>query len=134
MGGRKTIYSSPPIGSPDGGATVTALDLDRFIRAIHHGTLMGADASAELLSPHVKRRDTVTGTSLWNGFAFEFEKDAEGEIIHCGKDGINAGVCAYARFYPASGTTVILLSNEENDVWAMQDQMRQVITGRFIGQ
>lgn len=131
---RKNIYSYPPIGSPDGGATATALDLDRFLRAIHTGRLMGVDASAQLLSPHVKRRDTVTGTSLWNGFAFEFEKDANGEIIHFGKDGLNAGTCAYARYYPKSDTTVILLSNHENDVWAMQDEVGQIVTGRFIGQ
>ncbi len=72
---RKNIYSYPPIGSPDGGATVTAMDLDRFIRAIRVGALMGAEASRQLLSPQVKRRDIDRGT-LWNGFGFEFELDA----------------------------------------------------------
>lgn len=120
---RKSIYSYPPIGSPDSGATVTASDLDRFIRAVRGNVLMSEEASIQILSPHVKRRDTVTGTSLWNGFAFEFEKDAEGEVMHVGKDGINAGVCGYARYYPATDTTCILLSNQENDVWTMQDEL-----------
>ncbi len=97
---RKNIYSYPPIGSPDGGATVTAMDLDRFIRAIRAGTLMGAEASRQLLRPQVKRRDIDSG-SLWNGLGFEFELGHDGEIVHLGKDGINAGVSSLVRFYPA---------------------------------
>ena len=34
---RKNIYSYPPIGSPDGGATVAVADLDRFLRALANG-------------------------------------------------------------------------------------------------
>jgi CubicO group peptidase (beta-lactamase class C family) len=125
---RKNIYSYPPVGSPDGGATVTASDLDRFIRAIRANVLMSEAASTALLSPHVKRRDTVTGSSLWNGFAFEFERDKEGAILHLGKDGINAGVASYARYYPAADTTCILLANQDCDVWSMQDAMEPLIT------
>jgi CubicO group peptidase (beta-lactamase class C family) len=125
---RKNIYSYPPVGSPDGGATVTALDLDRFIRAIRSGTLMSAQASEQLLSPHVKQRDTATGTSLWNGFAFEFEKDTDGEMLYLGKDGINAGVCAYVRYYPATDTTCVLLSNNESDVWSMHDELQPLLS------
>lgn len=121
---RKNIYSYPPIGSPDGGATVTALDLDRFFRALRDGALMGADASAMLLRPHVKRRDIENG-SLWNGFGLEFALDREGGIVHVGKDGINAGVCAYARYYPALDTTVVTLANIEYDVCALQDEIRR---------
>lgn len=125
---RKNIYSYPPVGSPDGGATVTVADLDRFIRAIRNNELMSAQASEKLMSPHVKQRDTVTGTSLWNGFAFEFELDRHGNILHVGKDGINAGVCAYARYYPGTDMTCILLSNNENDVWTMQDDLEPLLS------
>ena len=75
---RKNIYSYPPVGSPDGGATVTARDLDRFVRAIREGTIMSREASDQMLSPHVKRQDIENG-SLWNGFAFEFTRDADGQ-------------------------------------------------------
>jgi CubicO group peptidase (beta-lactamase class C family) len=125
---RKNIYSYPPIGSPDGGATVTALDLDRFVRAIRGNELISESASTALLSPKVKRRDTVTGTSLWNGFAFEFERDRDGAILHAGKDGINAGVASYARYYPAQDITCILLANQDCDVWSIHDAMVPLIT------
>jgi CubicO group peptidase (beta-lactamase class C family) len=123
---RKNIYSYPPIGSPDGGATVTARDLDRFFRALGDGQLMGAAATAQLMSPHVKRRDNESG-SLWNGFGIEFELDEGGEILVMGKDGINAGVCAYARYYPSDGTSVVTLSNNESNVWKLQREIRAVL-------
>ncbi len=125
---RKNIYSYPPVGSPDGGATVTVADLDRFFRAIRSHELMSPEASEKLLTPQVKRRDTVTGTTLWNGFAFEFELDRDGNVLHYGKDGINAGVCAYARYYPGTDTTCILLSNNESDVWTMQDDLEPLLS------
>jgi CubicO group peptidase (beta-lactamase class C family) len=123
---RKNIYSYPPVGSPDGGATVTALDLDRFFRALHDGQLMDEDATAKLMTPQVRRRDTESG-SLWNGFGLEFELDGSGEIVDMGKDGINAGVSSYARFYPALDTTAVTLKNIEYNVWAMQDEIRDVL-------
>lgn len=51
----KNIYSHPPIGSPDGGATVTALDLDTFLRAIAAGVLVSAASGRAVLSPQVHR-------------------------------------------------------------------------------
>lgn len=123
---RTNIYSYPPIGSPDGGATVTAMDLDRFFRAVRNGTLMGEDASRQLMTPRVKRKDTDSG-SLWNGFALEFTLDANGEVVHLGKDGINAGVCSFARYYPTLDMSVVTLTNIEYDVWELQDEIREII-------
>jgi CubicO group peptidase (beta-lactamase class C family) len=37
---KKNIYSSPPIGSPDGGAHATVADLDRFLQALMSGELL----------------------------------------------------------------------------------------------
>ncbi len=51
----------------------------------------------------------------------------QGEIVHLGKDGINAGVCSLARFYPARDTTVVTLANIEYDVWEMQDEIRKIV-------
>jgi CubicO group peptidase (beta-lactamase class C family) len=116
---RKNIYSYPPIGSPDGGATVTALDLDRFIRAIQAGVLMGNDASTQLLSPHVKVKDRDDGTSLWNGFAFEFLCNTDGRVISFRKEGNNAGVSSNCEYFPPTDTTVIFLANQDCNVWAI---------------
>ena len=124
---RKNIYSYPPIGSPDGGATVTALDLYRFIRAIRSHALMSEAASGQLMSPHVMRRE-IDGGSLLNGFGFEFRRDADGAIVHLGKDGINAGVASYVVYYPATDVTCVLLANQDCNVWAIHREIAPLIT------
>ncbi len=125
---RKNIYSYPPIGSPDGGATVTALDLDRFVRAIMSHALMGEDASTQVLSPHVKRREIESG-SLWNGFTFEFTLDAGGNVVKLGKDGMNAGVASNLAYVPATDTTCVLLANQDCNVSVMQRAIDPFIIG-----
>jgi CubicO group peptidase (beta-lactamase class C family) len=124
---RKNIYSYPPVGSPDGGATVTARDLDRFVAAIRSGALMGEDASRELLRPHVKREDIDVG-SLWNGFAFEYSVNAEGEVVRFGKDGINAGVASFATWFPERDIVCVLLANQDCNVWAMQRELNPLFS------
>jgi CubicO group peptidase (beta-lactamase class C family) len=127
VGWRKNIYSYPPVGSPDGGATVTARDLDRFVAAIRAGALMGEDAARELLRPHVKRRDIDSG-SHWNGFGFEFSVNAENEIVRFGKDGQNAGVASFATWFPERDIACVLLANQDCDVWAMQRELNPLFS------
>jgi CubicO group peptidase (beta-lactamase class C family) len=124
---RKNIYSYPPIGSPDGGATVTANDLAQFIRAIQTHQLMSESASRELLSPQVVREEDPELGSLWNGFGFEFELDRDGVVIAFGKDGVNAGVASICMHYPASDTTIVILANQDCNVWEMLDEIVKVI-------
>jgi CubicO group peptidase (beta-lactamase class C family) len=124
---RKNIYSYPPVGSPDGGATVTARDLDRFVRAIRSRTLMGADAAGALLRPQVRKRE-LDGGSLWNGFAFEFTVGGDGEVVRFGKDGVNAGVASFATWFPERDVTCVLLANQDCDVWAMQRDLNPLFS------
>lgn len=124
---RKNIYSYPPVGSPDGGATVTARDLDRFVAAIRSGALMSEAAARDLLRPHVKR-DDFDGGSLWNGFGFEFSVNAENEIVRFGKDGINAGVASFATWFPERDFACVLLANQDCDVWAMQRELNPLFS------
>ncbi|MBA3274872.1 MAG: serine hydrolase, partial [Chloroflexia bacterium] len=126
---RKNIYSYPPIGSPDGGATVTALDLDRFVQAIIAGKLLGDEWTARLLAPQVKEKDLDGGGTSWIGFAFEFELDSEATIVRMGKDGINAGVCSMLAYFPASDTTVVLLANVDHNVWQMLREIEPLVAG-----
>src|SRR5260370_12575643 len=50
---KKNIYAYPPIGSPDGGAHVTASDLDRFLRKVKAGSLLSAQPTAAFCTPQV---------------------------------------------------------------------------------
>jgi hypothetical protein len=48
-GWRRNIYSYPPIGTPDGGAHVTAADLKRFLGAVRRGTLLAPNLPGEVV-------------------------------------------------------------------------------------
>lgn len=51
LGWKINIYSFPPIGTPDGGACVTAGDLDRFLRAVQAGRLLAPATTTGFLTP-----------------------------------------------------------------------------------
>jgi len=119
---RKNIYSYPPIGSPDGGATVTARDLDTFIRAIRDNRLMSEAASRQLLSPQVKRGER-DGNSYWYGFAFEYKLDEAEKVVWLSKEGMNPGVASMLAYYPPTDTTVVTLANQDCNVWKMHDEI-----------
>lgn len=126
VGWRKNIYSYPPIGSPDGGATVTALDLDTFFRAIADHTLLGDAAARTILTPHVLVKDRGEFRTM-NGFAFEFRVAPDDRIISIRKDGDNAGVAAQFVHYPELDTSLILLANQDCDVWGILRELEPLI-------
>lgn len=126
---QKNIYSYPPIGSPDGGATVPAHDLVRFVNALQDGTLLGEDVRALILRPHIhvaepNERDPFR---RMYGFGFEFLLDEADTIIAMQKDGINAGVASFLVHYPQTQTTLAILANQDCNVWAMQRELRALL-------
>lgn len=48
---RKNIYSYPPVGTADGGAYTTVIDLDRFIRSLMEGRLLSGEMTQEIMKP-----------------------------------------------------------------------------------
>ncbi len=123
---RKNIYSYPPVGDPAGGATVTARDLERFLRLLRNGDLLGAEATRQMLSPHSRWNEGETG-SEWYGFAVQLRRDPDGQIVEMGKDGINAGVASMLAYYPGTDTTLVLLANQDSDVWQMTREIEPLI-------
>nr|MBA2248280.1 beta-lactamase family protein [Chloroflexia bacterium] len=123
---RKNVYSYPPIGSPDGGATVTALDLDMFYRAITNYALVGEDAATLLLTPQVfvKERD---GVRVMNGFGFEFRVGSDDRVVAIEKEGQNAGVAANFAHYPDRDITFVLLANQDCDVWTIVREVEPLL-------
>ncbi|WP_435737942.1 serine hydrolase domain-containing protein [Cellulosimicrobium sp. PMB13] len=115
-GWRQNIYSYPPVGSPDGGAHVTARDLTRFLAAVRGGELLPPDLTRAFLTPQVKHDDGdteetegKTGPDLppadrtaevHYGFGLEFELLADGSVRSAYKEGINTGSSAMLRHYP----------------------------------
>ena len=102
------VFSVPVIGSGDGGAHATR-DLDRFLRAIASGDLLGGDVSAPMRSRHVRRR------RVWYGYGLY----VRGRFGHGGGD---PGIETVARHIPDRDLTVVALCNGEgtlNEVWPL---------------
>jgi CubicO group peptidase (beta-lactamase class C family) len=113
---RRGIYSYPPVGSPDGGAHVTAADLTAFHRALVTGELLGPELTVSILQPKERYGELETGTHH-TGFGFEFELDADGEVANYWKEGINVGVSGILTHWPRQDVTYAVLSNRQQGVW-----------------
>lgn len=128
VGWKRNIYSYPPIGSPDGGAHVTAGDLSRFLRAVQAGELISAASTRAFFTPQALHHSGEEWRQMY-GYGLEFAVDETGRVLFAEKEGINAGVSAVIRHYPDSDTTVVLLSNTRLGVW----EPRRVIHRRLLG-
>ncbi len=130
-GWRRNVYSFPPIGSPDSGALVTAVDLDRFIRAVLEGRLLSADMTSAFLTPHVTRRQRDGWTERF-GYGPWFRVEPDGSVLFLEKEGINAGVSAIVRHYAARDLTLVILSNLEDGAWDPGRRLHdEVVAGEF---
>ena len=123
---RRNIYSYPPIGSPDGGAHVSAADLIAFHRALV------AASSWELsrLPPCSLLRLTKrprTGPLFRRGFAFDFEY-VDGELVSYWKEGINVGASGILQHFPEQDLTLVVLSNLEEGAWGPIEEVFKVVT------
>jgi CubicO group peptidase (beta-lactamase class C family) len=130
---KRNIYSFPPVGSPDSGAHVTADDLDGFLCAVQSGVLLSAESTRAFLSPQVHYRDRDGWTQMY-GYGLWFYVEAAGRVICYQKEGVNAGVSAVMRFFPAQDINVILLSNMEDGVWEPVWKVHEmVVLGQLEG-
>ena len=126
IGWKKNIYAFPPIGSPDGGAYVTAADLDRFLRAVQAGKLLSPTQTKAFCTPQVPYR-TGKQWIVHYGYGLVFYLDQRGQVVSYHKEGINAGVSAMLRHFPDQDINVILLSTLSEGVWAPANQLQEWI-------
>ncbi len=123
---KKNIYSYPPIGSPDGGAHVTAGDLDIFLRAIKTGKLLSPALTTDFLIPKALHHETEAAVTKY-AYGLEFCQMKSGDFSFYQKDGVSAGASGIMRHYPAQNLNVILLSNMERGVWEPVDQIHDLL-------
>lgn len=116
IGWQKNIYAFPPIGSPDGGAYVTATDLDRFLRAVQRGQLLSPAMTTAFFTPQVYYR-TGKQWIVHYGYGLVFYLDQAGQVVSYHKEGINPGVSAIIRHLPAQDINIVLLSTLSEGVW-----------------
>jgi CubicO group peptidase (beta-lactamase class C family) len=131
-GWKKNIYSYPPIGSPDGGAHVTAGDLDRFLRAVKAGELLSAELTEAFLTPQVHYREKDDWSMMY-GYGLWFFVDQSDRVVCYQKEGINAGVSGLIRHFPAQDINVVMLSNMAGGVWKPVWKIHDMVIAGEIG-
>ncbi|MGH4118008.1 serine hydrolase domain-containing protein [Clostridium sp.] len=135
IGFKKNIYCYPPIGTPDGGAYTTVVDLDIFMRAIRNNKILSKGYAEMLLLPHCQFTKqspwrVVPNARVRTGYAFEF-LEIDNELFCIFKEGSNDGVAAMFSYYPKADITISVLANQDCDVWAMHREMQTEIYNRF---
>ena len=107
-GGRleQNIFKSPPIGSPDGGALVTAGDLLRFVAAVRAGNLLTPELTTMFFTPQVRHDEHVE-----YGFGLEFTG------ADWWKDGEWDGASGIVKHYGDHGIDAVVLSNSRDGAW-----------------
>lgn len=53
------------------------------------------------------------------------------EIIYITKDGCNAGVACKFNYYPSIDTTLIVLANQDCNVWALAREVQELLIGNI---
>ncbi|MCP4164991.1 MAG: beta-lactamase family protein [Chloroflexi bacterium] len=131
-GWKKNIYSYPPVGSPDGGAHVTARDLDRFLRTVHAGELLSPELTRAFLTPQLFYRDKGDW-SMHYGFGLWFYVDRDDRVVCYQKEGINAGASGTVRYFPDWDINVCILSNMETGAWKPIWKIHDLIVQHAFG-
>ena len=121
---RSTLFDSPPIGSADTGAHVTASDLVLFLEAVRDGSLLDKEYTDEFLTPQVEH-DPVT----WYGFGLEFDVNDDGSVRSYYKDGVGAGASGIVRHYVEERIDIAVLSNSEEGAWPIIRELDERLGG-----
>jgi len=124
---RKNIYSYPPIGNADAGAYSTTADLNKFMVGILSGCLLSAETTRAMLTPKEKYRVNADYTHMM-GYGFEFYvTNLENRIVYISKDGCNPGAAAILKYYPDTEVTVVILANQDCNIWALDREIHQFL-------
>lgn len=120
---RTNIYSVPAVGGGDGGAVVTAQDVERFLRAVRRGGVWRGVAPEDVLTPRHR-----AGGAWSVGYGVEIRDDGV-----FGKDGGDPGVFAVSLLGPADDTTVVLLANVDEEAVEELPALAKGLVGTALG-
>lgn len=102
---RTNIYSVHPVGGGDGGAVVSAEDVERFLRAVQRGGVWRGVTPEDLLTVR------AGNGGRWSvGYGVDIRHDGV-----WGKDGGDPGVATISRYRPGTDTTAVMLANVDWD-------------------
>jgi CubicO group peptidase (beta-lactamase class C family) len=116
---RTNTFAVPIIGGSDGGAYVTAPDMDRFWHSLIKGDLLDKTLLKSMLSPQLKAEEAKYGLGFW------IEDGTEGILPYL--EGWDPGVSMLSVMMPAESTTITLLANKNGAVWRIYDDVRKIL-------
>lgn len=122
---RSNIYAMPPVGGADGGAYCTAADIERFLRTMAAGELLGPELREAMLTPHVPL-DPEDDPGWAMGYGVYVNPD-KGVFLH---DGGDPGVEAVGRLNTRTDTALVVLANVEGFVDDIVGALIGVLEGR----
>lgn len=107
------IYSIPVVGGGDGGAFVTAADMQKLWTCLLGHKLLQPETTALLLTPHIHEdEDTYYGYGVWISIR-------NGEVLKYHLMGSDPGVSFRSAVYPTSGVTFTALCNRSRGTYRM---------------
>lgn len=123
---RTNHYALPIIGGPDGGAFLTAADMERFWRSLLTHQLLSESMTAQLFHPHVSVNDVASyGYGVWLK-----QLDATHEKWHI--MGYDPGVSFHSAYYLQSETIVTVLSNTSDGDYALVQAIEHLLLEKGI--
>ncbi|MGM7683223.1 serine hydrolase domain-containing protein [Cytobacillus sp. Hm23] len=105
---RTNTYAIPIKGGADGGVFITAPDMMRFWKGLFSYELLSEECTNELLTPHIHEDgDDYYGYGIWI-------KKKNNRIYKYHVMGYDPGLSFHSSFYPDSGVTMVITSNNES--------------------
>lgn len=121
---RSNIYAMPPVGGADGGAYCTAADIERFLRNMAAGELLGPELREAMLTQQVMfDEDKAAGWGMGYGV---YVNTVKGVFLH---DGGDPGVESLGRLNTRTDTAIVLLASVEGFVDALGDLVIDTLEG-----
>jgi len=116
---RSNIYSLPVKGGSDGGAFVTAPEMLRFWDELLAHRLLGPQAAALLLTPHIQEEnDEYYGYGVWIS-------KRDGNIVKYHLMGSDPGVSFRSAFYPGQGAAIAVTCNASRGAYKIMKAMEE---------
>ncbi|WP_042215709.1 serine hydrolase domain-containing protein [Paenibacillus borealis] len=116
------IYSIPVVGGGDGGAFVTAADMQKLWTCLLGHKLLQPETTILLLTPHIQEdEDTYYGYGVWI-------RVRNGVVLKYHVMGSDPGISFRSAVYPASGVNFTALCNRSRGAY----RLMQVVEGNLL--
>jgi CubicO group peptidase (beta-lactamase class C family) len=119
---RANIFSLTANGMPDGGMISTAMDLTRFVDALLGGRLL----SPPLLAAMTRPQGPASADLEQYGYGCWLVVE-RGSVTIIGHGGGDPGVSARVAHHLTSGTTIVVLCNQDRGSWAATREITEAL-------